>query len=82
VTSQCSSFTNWKAKAKLLEPKEIAQDAGEAFSWLNIRTVLAVGNADLQNFIGQKQNPEINQKARIARSRFSWNFGNDNVASA
>jgi hypothetical protein len=57
-------------------------DAGGVFSWQSIRTVLAVGNEDLQNFIGQKQNPEINQKARIARSRFSWNFANDNVASA
>jgi len=58
--SQCTSFTNWKAKAKLLEPKEIAQDAGEAFSWLNIRTVLVVGNADLLNSIGL----EIDLKAR------------------
>jgi hypothetical protein len=60
VKSQCSSFTNWKAKAKLLEPKEIAQDAGEAFSWLNIRTVLVVGNADLLNSIGL----ELDLKAR------------------
>jgi hypothetical protein len=64
VTSQCSSFTNWKAKAKLLEPKEIAQDAGEAFSWLNIRTVLAVENADLLNSIGLERNLELDLKAR------------------
>lgn len=62
--SQCTSFTNWKAKAKLLEPKEIAQDAGEAFSWLNIRTVLAVGNADLLNSIGLERNLELDLKAR------------------
>jgi hypothetical protein len=62
--SQCSSFTNWKAEAKLLEPKEIAQDAGEAFSWLNIRTVLAVGNADLLNSIGLERNLELDLKAR------------------
>ena len=60
MKSQCTSFTNWKAKAKLSEPKEIAQDAGEAFSWLNIRTVLVVGNADLLNSIGL----EIDLKAR------------------
>jgi hypothetical protein len=64
VKSQCSSFTNWKAKAKLLGPKEIAQDAGEAFSWLNIRTVLAVGNADLLNSIGLERNLELDLKAR------------------
>ena len=62
--SQCSSFTNWKAKAKLLEPKKIAQDAGEAFSWLNIRTVLAVGSADLLNSIGLERNLELDLKAR------------------
>jgi hypothetical protein len=60
--SQCSSFTNWKAEAKLLEPKEIAQDAGEAFSWLNIRTVLAVGNADLLNSIGLERNLKARPK--------------------
>jgi hypothetical protein len=38
------------------------------FSWQNIRTVLAVGNADLLNFIGREQNPEVSPKARIVRS--------------
>lgn len=62
--SQCSSSTNWKEKAKLLEPKEIAQDAGEAFSWLNIRTVLAVESADLLNSIDLERNLELDLKAR------------------
>ena len=62
--SQCSSFTNWKAKAKSLEPKEIAQDAGKASSWLNIRTVSAVGSADLLNSIGLERNLELDLKAR------------------
>ena len=48
----------------MLEPKEIAQDAGEAFSWLNIRTVLAVENADLLNSIGLERNLELDLKAR------------------
>lgn len=46
----------------MLEPKEIAQDAGEAFSWLNIRTVLAVGNADLLNSIGLEQDLKARPK--------------------
>lgn len=48
----------------MLEPKEIAQDAGEAFSWLNIRTVLAVGSADLLNSIDLERNLELDLKAR------------------
>lgn len=48
----------------MLEPKEIAQDAGEAFSWLNIRTVLAVESADLLNSIDLERNLELDLKAR------------------
>ena len=45
----------------MLERKKIAQDAGKASSWLNIRIVTVVESADSQNSIGQQRNPDPNE---------------------
>ncbi len=59
--SRYTSFTKSKAKGKLLERKKIAQDAGKASLWLNIRIVTVVESADSQNSIGQQRNLDPNE---------------------